>query len=64
MELKSWRTILKAAFMVVSAFLGASQAWARCDLSRVVGFTLVAKKTVVAYIEHGERVDGFNGCNF
>jgi hypothetical protein len=50
--------------MVASAFVGTSQTLARCDLSRVVGFTLVAKKTVVAYIEDGKRVDGFNGCNF
>lgn len=64
MEATSWRTIGTAALMVSSTFVGASQTWARCDLGRVVGFTLVAKKTIVAYIEHGSRVDGFNGCNF
>jgi hypothetical protein len=60
----SWRTIVRAVLMVASAFVGITQTWARCDLSRVVGFTLIAKKTVVAYIEDGKRVDGFNGCNF
>jgi hypothetical protein len=50
--------------MVVSAFVVASPTWASCNLDRVVGFTLVAKKTVIAYIDHGERVDGFNGCTY
>jgi hypothetical protein len=37
-------------------------ALAVCDLSQVVGYTLVFGKTVESYIEDGKRVPGFTGC--
>jgi hypothetical protein len=37
---------------------------AACDLSKVVGYTLVAKKTVVEFIEDGKRESGFKGCAY
>lgn len=42
----------------------ASPTYARCQLDRLVGYTLAAKKTVVAYIEDGKRIDGFIGCTY
>jgi len=33
-----------------------------CDLSRVIGYTLVAQKTIEAYVETGKRTRGFVGC--
>lgn len=53
---------------VACASLIAIPAHAKCDLSRVVGYTLVAAKTVTHYIEEGrgrnESKDGFEGCDF
>lgn len=42
--------------------LSCRPAMAVCDLSRVVGYTLVFGKTIEAYIEDGKRVRGFEGC--
>ena len=33
-----------------------------CDLSRVIGYSLVTQKTIEAYIEKGQRTRGFIGC--
>lgn len=35
---------------------------AACDLSQVVGYTLVQERTIEGYIENGLRQRGFNGC--
>jgi len=35
---------------------------AACNLDRVVGFTLVAKKVIVAFIQNDKREEGFSGC--
>jgi hypothetical protein len=37
---------------------------AACRLSKVVGYTLVAEKTVVEFIENGKRESGFTGCTY
>ncbi len=37
-------------------------ALALCDLSQVVGYTLVFGKTIQAYIQGGKRINGFEGC--
>ena len=37
-------------------------ALALCDLSQVVGYTLVSGKTIGGYVEDGKRVSGFAGC--
>lgn len=40
-------------------------AMAECDLGELIGYTLIASKTVVATIkEGGQRVDQFDGYNF
>jgi hypothetical protein len=44
------------------AALAPRPALAVCDLSQVVGYTLVFGKTVEAYIQEGKRVSGFAGC--
>jgi hypothetical protein len=48
-----------AALLLV---LSSRPALAVCDLSQVVGYTLVFGKTIQGYIEDGKQVTGFNGC--
>jgi hypothetical protein len=36
---------------------------AGCDLSRLVGYTLVFNKVIDSYIEEGQHHQGFEGCN-
>jgi hypothetical protein len=50
--------------MVATLVLGAwsRPALAMCDLSQVVGYTVVFAKTIEAYIQGGKRVSGFEGC--
>lgn len=36
---------------------------AGCDLSRLVGYTLVFGKVIDSYIEEGKQHQGFDGCN-
>ncbi len=49
------------AVMLLPGLL-ARPALAACDLSQVVGYTLVFGKTIESYIQGGKRVDGFEGC--
>lgn len=42
--------------------LPARPALALCDLSQVVGYTVVFGKTIEGYIQDGKRVHGFAGC--
>jgi hypothetical protein len=49
---------------IVCLALTSIQAFAFCKLNRVMGYTLVAQKTVVAKIEDGKREDGFSGCTY
>ena len=51
---------LLAAALVLG--LSSRPALAVCDLSQVVGYTLVFGKTIEAYIQDGKRVSGFAGC--
>jgi hypothetical protein len=48
--------------LVLMLGLALRPALAACDLSQVVGYTLVFGKTVESYIEDGKRVPGFAGC--
>ncbi|QTH21721.1 hypothetical protein HRJ34_26055 [Rhizorhabdus wittichii] len=41
-----------------------SPAVAECDLGEVVGWTLIAEKTVEGYVEDGKRDDSYEGCDF
>jgi len=38
-------------------------ALAACDLSELIGYTLVFSKTIDAYVLDGKRFRGFQGCN-
>jgi hypothetical protein len=52
-------------WMLIGAMLLAAScrpALAACDLSELIGYTLVFSKTVDAYIQDGKKVRGFNGC--
>ena len=53
------RYLLPAALLLA---LSPQPALAVCDLSQVVGYTLVFGKTIQGYIEDGKQVDGFEGC--
>ena len=49
----------------ITAWLtSAIPSFAACNLDRVVGYTLIAKKTIVAFIQDDEREDSFSGCQF
>jgi hypothetical protein len=55
----------RACWLVAAAPLVALSprpALAVCDLSQVVGYTLVFGKTIQGYIEDGKQVAGFEGC--
>ena len=41
-----------------------SPALAECDLDDVVGYTLLASKTIEGRIDEGQREDDFEGCDF
>lgn len=41
-----------------------SSAFAGCDLDDLVGWTLIARKTIVGRIQNEERKDDFEGCDF
>ena len=53
------RVLSACAFVLVS-----SPAYAECELDDVVGYTLIAAKTIDGYIEKGQRKDGFEGCDY
>jgi hypothetical protein len=53
--------------LVIAAFawlIGVCPTSATCTLDRVVGYTLVAKKTIVGFIKDDTREDGFSGCEY
>lgn len=56
---------MKRILMVaVAAVVFITPGYATCDLTNLVGYTLFAKKTVIAYIDNGERTDSFIGCQY
>jgi hypothetical protein len=46
------------------AAFGTSPAFGSCTLDRVIGYTLVARKTIAGLIENGVRKDDFEGCAY
>ena len=55
---------LLAGIGLMSLLLSSARA-ADCDLDEVVGYTLLASKTIEGRIEeNGERKDDFEGCDF
>ena len=47
-----------------ACFIGVLPTFAACNFDRVIGYTLVAKKTVVGFIKDDSREDGFSGCEY
>lgn len=39
-------------------------AQAQCNLSELVGYTLIAQRTIDGYIQGEKRSDDFEGCDF
>lgn len=60
--------IFKMASMFVGAgsLIASSPAFANCDLGDVVGYTLVAQKTVSGFLDlkKQKRSDDYEGCDF
>jgi hypothetical protein len=54
------RTLLAAVLLLQTAL----PSFASCSWDRVIGYTLVAKKTVAASIQDDKREDEFSGCEF
>ena len=55
------RTLLSGA--AILAAMSQPVLAAGCDLSRLVGYTLVFNKVIDSYIEEGKQHQGFDGCN-
>jgi len=53
-----------AQFALSCALAGYSPAVAECDLGEVVGWTLIAEKTVEGYVENGKKDDSYEGCDY
>jgi hypothetical protein len=49
-------------WFVVAMVLLCRPALAECDLSQLIGYTLVLSKTIDGYVLDGRRVSGFQGC--
>lgn len=58
------RAIVFIFALTVATFASSKWAAAQCDLSDLVGYTLVAQKTIAGYIENENRGEDFEGCNF
>lgn len=57
--------IIRLLTTIIAAAAMTSPAYADCDdLDDVMGYTLVAKKTVVAHIDDGKRSEGYSGCTY
>ena len=54
---------MRKTFVVSISVFASLPALAECNLSRLVGYTLIAEKTIEAWIEDGEKKDGYEGCN-
>ena len=59
-----WNPVLWAGIAATLTLLFSSPALAECDLSELLGYTLIAQKTIDGYIENGKRSDDFEGCDF
>jgi len=57
MRSKLWSAVAVAVMLT-------GQARAECDLSELIGYTLLAQKTISGYIQDGKRGDDFEGCDF
>jgi hypothetical protein len=57
---------MKQTFWSVAAIalMFTCSARAECDLSQLVGYKLIAEKTIDGYIQDGKRGDDFEGCDF
>jgi hypothetical protein len=55
---------MRSVVAVFASLMGVLPAFAGCNLDRVVGYTLVAKKTVVGFINDDKREDSFSGCEY
>lgn len=52
------------ALLVLAICVMPSAALAGCDLDSLVGWTLIARKTIAGSIQDGQRKEDFEGCDF
>jgi hypothetical protein len=55
---------MRLVVVALAWLVGIFPTFAACSLDRVVGYTLVAKKTVVGFIKDDKREEGFSGCEY
>lgn len=54
-----------SAVIATAALLVGTGARAECDLGEVVGWTLIAEKTIAGYADKdGKRDDSYEGCDY
>nr|WP_294551555.1 hypothetical protein [uncultured Rhodopila sp.] len=49
-------------WLVIAMLVVSRPALAECDLSKLIGYTLVFSKIIDGYVQDGKRVRGFEGC--
>lgn len=49
-------------WLVIAMLLISRPALAECDLSQLIGYTLVFSKIVNSYVQDGKHLRGFEGC--
>jgi hypothetical protein len=49
-------------WLVIALLLVSRPALAECDLSQLIGYTLVFSKIIDGYVQDGKRSHGFEGC--
>ena len=60
----SKRSGMRALCSVISLLLLTVPCAASCNLDNAIGYTLVAKKRVVGFVENDKRENSFSGCRY
>ena len=55
-------TMRRLTLALLAAGFAQPAAAAGCDLSQVVGYQLFAQRTIEAYIQDGQKIKGYKGC--
>ena len=58
------RVGMTAAALAFLVYLFNGAARAECELSELIGYTMIAEKTVAGFVENGKKSDEFEGCDF
>jgi|GEM_PF-792055 len=58
------RALVQMLAWTFVAITGSHSALAKCNLSKIIGYTVVAEKIVSGFVQGGTIKDGFEGCDF